>query len=31
MERNLETTEIIIKFSGLDLSNLKWCARQRAK
>lgn len=29
MERRLETTGIIIKFLGLDLSNLKWRASHR--
>lgn len=29
MERNLETTKIIIKILGLDLSHLKWCASHK--
>lgn len=31
MKRNLATTEIIIKFLGLDLSNLKWYTSHRKK
>lgn len=31
VKRNLVTTEIIINFLGLDLSNPKWCASHRRK